>query len=211
MTLLNAKSVLQVSDLHFSYPDRELFTDFSANFPPGITLICGGDGCGKSTLLKLLAGVLPAQSGRLHIHGVDLQTQPAKYMARIFWNEPRSDAFDQLTLPDYFKLQRTRYPDFDDEVLTNMTEGLGLQEHLHKRLFMLSTGSKRKVFLAAAFASGAALLLFDEPFAALDAISIGFVLSCLKAATSDTHKACVVADYAAPMGLLLAQKIDLGN
>ena len=211
MNPANHTPILQVHDLHFSYPGRKLFTHFSANFPPGITLIRGGDGCGKSTLLRLLVGALPAQSGTLHINGINLQAHQANYKAKVFWVEPRSSAFDQLTVQDYFELQRSSYVDFDDGVLTDITEGLSLQAHLQKQLFMLSTGSKRKVFLAAAFASGAVVTLLDEPFAALDAISIGFILSWLKGAASENNRAWVIADYLAPKELLLAQTLDLGD
>ncbi len=211
MKQVQNKTILQASALHFSYPSRQLFTNFSANIASGITLIRGGDGRGKSTLLRLLAGALPAQGGQLHINGIDLQAQPANYKAEVFWAEPRTDAFDQLTALDYFELQRRRYSDFDDAALADMTYGLGLQEHLHKQLFMLSTGSKRKVFLAAALASGAAVTLLDEPFAALDTASIGFILTWLQDATNNTDRAWVLADYTAPDGLPLAQVIDLGD
>ena len=201
MKQLSAQPVLQASGLCFSYPDRQLFNNFSAGITPGITLLCGGDGRGKSTLLKLLAGVLTVQTGQLHINGIDLQAQPANYKAQVFWAEPRTDAFDQLTALDYLASQRSRYAAFDDNVLADMADGLSLQEHLHKQLFMLSTGSKRKVFLAAAFASGAAVTLLDEPFAALDTASIGFILAWLRNEASPTHRAWVIADYAAPNGL----------
>ena len=82
---------------------------------------------------------------------------------------------------------------------------------MHKQLFMLSTGSKRKVFLAAALASGAQLTLFDDPFAALDATSIRFVLGWLDAAASATNRAWVIAGHVVPDGLPLAQIIDLGD
>jgi ABC-type multidrug transport system ATPase subunit len=211
MTQAPIKPLLKASKLYFSHPGQKLFTDFSVSLPPGITLIRGGDGRGKTTLLRLLAGVLPAQSGQLQINGIDLQTQAENYTAQVFWVEPRSDAFDQLTAIDYVASQRSRYPDFDAAVLANMTHGLGLQEHMHKQLFMLSTGSKRKVFLAAAFASGAAVMLLDEPFAALDAASIAFILAWLKGAASDIPCAWVIADYVAPEGLPLVQVIDVGD
>lgn len=204
-------SILQASDLHFSYPGKTLFTRFSANIPPGITLIRGGDGRGKSTLLRLLAGGLPARSGQLQINGIDLKAHPANYKAQVFWAEPCSTALDQSTVPDYFDLQRRSYDDFDDGVLTAVTEGLGLRAHLRKQLFMLSTGSKRKVFLAAAFASGAVLTLIDEPFAALDATSTGFILSWLNGSAIDNKRAWVIADYLEPDELRLAQIIDLGD
>ena len=211
MNPINCASILQVNELHFSYPGQQLFAHFSANFPPGITLIRGGDGRGKSTLLKLLAGSLPAQSGKLHIHGIDLQAQTENYKSQVFWAEPRSTAFDLFNVHDYFELQRSCYADFNEDVLTAMTASLGLQEHLHKQLFMLSTGSKRKVFLAAACASGAVVTLLDEPFAALVATSIGFILRWLKSTGSQNGRLWVIADYLAPDGLPLVQTIDLGD
>ena len=205
------KPILQASKLYFSHTSQNFFTDFSASIPLGITLVRGGDGRGKSTLLRLLAGVLPAQNGQLHIDGVDLQAQPANYKAQVFWAEPRSDAYDPLTVLHYFQLQRSSYANFDDAVLADMTGGLGLQEHLHKQLFMLSTGSKRKVFLAAAFASNARVTLLDEPFAALDTVSIGFILTWLQDTSSEHDRAWVIADYVAPAELRLSQIIDLGD
>ena len=116
-----------------------------------------------------------------------------------------------MSVPDYFELQRRSHAGFDEAVLADVVAGLGLGEHLHKQLFMLSTGSKRKVFMAAAFASGAALTLLDEPFAAVDAASIGFILKWLKGAVNINNRAWVIADYVAPDGLPLAQTIDLGD
>jgi ABC-type multidrug transport system ATPase subunit len=211
MNSVNHTSILQVTDLNFSYPDHVLFSRLSLNVSSGITLVTGGDGRGKTTLLKLLAGVLPAQSGQFRINGVDLLAQPANYKAQVFWAEPRATEFDQLSVPDYFKLQRSKQTHFDDAVLAEVTEGLGLQGHGHKQLFMLSTGSKRKVFLAAAFASGAAVTLLDEPFAALDAPSIRFVLDWLSGAVGQNNRVWVMADYSAPDNLALAQTLDLGN
>jgi ABC-type Mn2+/Zn2+ transport system ATPase subunit len=76
---------------------------------------------------------------------------------------------------------------------------------------MLSTGTKRKVWLAAAFASGAAVTLLDEPFAALDKTSIGLVIALLQEAAQHPTRAWVVADYAPPQGVALALTIDLGD
>jgi ABC-type multidrug transport system ATPase subunit len=211
MNRTNTTPILQADGLNFSYPQRPLFAHFSVAIPPGITLIRGGDGCGKSSLLRLLAGELTLHSGQLRVNGFTLQGQAANYKTQIFWAEPRSDAHDQLTVPDYFELQRSGHSGFDDAVLADVVRGLGLSEHLHKRLYMLSTGSKRKVFLAAAFASGAAVTLLDEPFAALDTASIGFILKWLKGAADDNQRAWVMADYAAPDSLHLAQTIDLGD
>ena len=204
-------SILQADSLRFSHPNQELFNNFSASIPPRITLIRGGDGRGKSTLLRLLAGALKLQSGQLHINGISLQTQPENYTAHVFLADPRTDSFDQFTVPDYFELQRNNHAGFNNSVLAEVTNGLNLEEHLHKQLFMLSTGSKRKVFLAAAMASGAQVTLLDDPFAALDAASIRFVSVWLNAAASASNRAWVIAGHVAPDGLPLAQVIDLDD
>ena len=211
MTLALNTAILQASSLNFSYPDKPLVIDFTADFSPGITLIRGGDGSGKSTLLRLLAGSLPAHSGQLLVKGIDLQLQPHAYKANVFWVDPREDAFDQITALAFFQLQRSTYPNFADAVLADMTSGLGLHEHLHKQLFMLSTGSKRKVFLAAAFAASTAVTLLDEPFAALDAASTGFLIQQLKSEQSSRNRSWVLADYSAPEGVHLAQVNNLGD
>lgn len=160
-----SKALLQVHDLSFSYPGQVLFSDWSAEIVAGINLVLGGDGRGKTSLLQLLAGEVQAQSGQLQIQDVFLHEQAAQYRSQVFWVDPRTDAFDQLGVQEYFASVRDRYPQFDDGLLENAIEGLGLTPHLHKQLFMLSTGSKRKVWLAAAFAAGARINLLDDPFA----------------------------------------------
>jgi ABC-type transport system involved in cytochrome c biogenesis ATPase subunit len=204
-------AVLQVDGLSFHHPGRKLFERWSASILPGVTLVRGGDGRGKTTLLRLLAGQLPAAAGQLQIRGLRLQDQAQAYRNQLFWVEPRSEAFDHMTAVEYFESQRGRYPGFDAALLARLVQGLGLQEQINKPLYMLSTGSKRKVWLAAAFASGAALTLLDLPFAALDKASIAFVLALLQQAAQHPERAWVLADYEAPAGLRLAGLMDLGD
>jgi ABC-type multidrug transport system ATPase subunit len=176
-----------------------------------VTVVQGGDGRGKSTLLRLLAGALPADAGELHLDGISLKEQPAAYRAQLFWVEPRTSDFDQLTPLQYFGSLRARYAGFDAALANELAAGLGLEPHLSKQLFMLSTGSKRKVWLAAAFASGAYLLLLDEPFAALDAPSIAFIKQLLQDSSAHPGRAVVIADYEAPDAVPLAGVLDLGD
>ena len=97
-----------------------------------------------------------------------------------------------------------------DELL----QGFGLVEHLDKTLHMLSTGSRRKVALAAAFACGARLTLLEKPCAALDARSRGLLAELLQEAAGDDRRAWVLADYELPAalaGVELAATLDLGD
>jgi ABC-type multidrug transport system ATPase subunit len=205
--------MLIIENLWFRYPNPqvEILANWSGDILPGVTLVQGGDGRGKSTLLRLLAGALPADSGQLRLNGISLQEKPDAYRQQLFWMEPRTDTFDRCTPPQYFETVRRQYPGFDAELIAPLIEGLGLESHQHKQLFMLSTGSKRKVWLAAAFASGASVLLLDEPFAALDAPSIAFVKEQLLGISAQAGRAAVIADYSAPGGVPLVGVIDLGD
>ena len=204
-----SSAILQVTGLSFRYPEHELFAGWSARIPPGVTLVRGGDGSGKSTLLRVLAGDLPVQGGDLQIGEWQLAQHGAAYRQQVFRVDPRSTDFDPITPLEYFKTLHRQYPGFDDRAVGGLMEGLSLGPFKDKPLYMLSTGSKRKVWLAAAFASGAAVTLLDEPFAALDKTSIGFVTTLLQEAASDPARAWVLADYEAPAGVSLAAVIDL--
>jgi ABC-type multidrug transport system ATPase subunit len=211
-------TVLLLENVRFSHAKlgqasalSPLFQHLSAQIPSGVTWVQGGEDRGKTTLLRLLAGELRAQAGTLSINGISFKDQPAAYQAQVFWVAPRSEAFDPLIVADFFASVQHRYPRFDAQLLAELVEGLSLAEHLNKALYMLSAGSKRKVWLAAAFASGAAVTLLDEPFAALDMASIRVVTELLADAAEHNQRAWVIADYEAPSGLPLAGVIDLGD
>ena len=204
-------ALLLVSRLNFSYPGLDLFQDFSARIAAGVTLVRGGDGRGKTTLLNLLAGLMPARDGVLELNGLRLDSEPENYRRQVFFIDPRSEAYDQMTPPEVFAALAERYPQFDHALLPALTEGLSLTPHLEKKLFMLSTGSKRKVYLAAAFAAHATLTLLDDPYASLDRASINFVAATLNEHAGDADQAWVVAMYEAPEAVRLAGTIDLGD
>lgn len=205
-------TLLSVEGLTFLYPQRALFTDWSARIGPGVTLLLGGEGSGKTTLLRLLAGELRAASGHVRLKGVSASDPSQAYRAQVFWQHPATDALDAITPLDYFEQLRRRYPAFlppDAAAWQALLVGLSLTEHLAKPLYMLSTGSKRKVWLAAAFAAGATLTLLDDPFAALDKPSIRFVQQQLTRMAQVPERACVVAHFEALGDVPLAQVIDL--
>jgi ABC-type multidrug transport system ATPase subunit len=203
--------MLTLSHLSFAYPDCVVLRDFSAQLAPGVALVLGGDGRGKTTMQCLLAGELPPDAGRLQLGGVFLDEQPEAYRQQVFWIDPRSTAHDALTVADYLQSVQRTYPGFDEAVLAEAIDGLSLGPHLHKNLFMLSTGSKRKVWLAAAAASGAQLTLLDGPFVSLDKASINFVLQLLREAANQSTRIWAVADYVAPSDVPLTTLINLGD
>jgi ABC-type multidrug transport system ATPase subunit len=203
-------AMLTIDRLTFHYPGTPLFTALSLRIPAGITLVRGGDGRGKSTLLRLLAGELAPQTGELRLGNATPKDQ-AVWRQQVFRTDPRTEALDRLTTHAWMDTLRSQHPEFDAQRWTDVTERLGLVPHLGKPIYMLSTGSKRKLWLAGAFSAGTKVTLLDEPFAALDKGSIATVIALLKDQAGDAGHAWVLADYEAPTGLQLAATIDLGQ
>jgi ABC-type multidrug transport system ATPase subunit len=188
--------------LCFGWPGHKLFTDLSFSIKPGLTLVLGGDGGGKTSLLRLLASEIAPTGGSL------LCQAGATCLA-----DPGDPALDTVTARDWLAQQQQRWPSWDAAAADAAVDALALAPHLDKTLAMLSTGSRRKPGLVVALASGAALTLLDQPYAALDLASRRWLDQCLLAAATDPRRAWVLADHALPDGLAdlpLAGLIDLG-
>jgi len=194
--------VLQVQGLDFAYPGRVLLQGWSVQARPGVSLLLGGDGAGKTTVLRLLAGAVAAQAGALVLRGEPLQSRRSAYMAQVYWIEPRAAGLDEVTAADWLAQGPRRHPLWDAAAVARHVSGFGLEPHLHKSMHQLSTGSQRKVLLAAGLASGAALTLLDEPVAGLDKPSIAYLQQALAAeAVLAGDRAIVVAHYEALPGV----------
>ncbi len=209
------KPILKAEGLSFGYshpPAPLLFDQLSLVLPPGVTFVCGDEGSGKTTLLQLLAGALPANAlrGQLHIKGVSLAENRPAYQRQAAWLDPRDTALDEQTARQIFAALPQSHPGCDPDALQAHIGGLSLAPHLDKSLYMLSSGTRRKVLLAAALAALAPVTLLDQPFMALDRPSINYLLEVLAEAARHPGRAWVVADYEAPLGVDLAGVIELG-
>lgn len=208
---LPRSSVLQALGLSFGHSGLVLFDGLSFSLPPGLSLVRGGDGRGKTTLLHLLSGELRPRAGRLEVNGIELDRDPAGYRRQVHRTGAGAEAFEQVTPVEALTAVRAQWPAFDVDLLDALVEGLSLQGHMDKKLFMLSTGSRRKLWFAAALASRAPVTLVDDPFGALDRPSIGFVREMLRAAAGDPERALVFSGWETPQDLPLATVLDLGD
>lgn len=157
----------------------------------GLTLVLGDEGRGKTVLLRLLAGRATNAEGSLRRGG----DEPA------CWPDPLRTEDDAMPAIDWLRAARGRWPRWDDDAADAAIEALALGPHLEKTLSMLSAGTRRKLGLVEADASGAHLTLLDTPFAALDAASRRWLAARLRAAAAGRERAWVVADYAPPPGV----------
>ena len=188
--------ILQLDDVGFAYPDQPaLASGWCASVGEGVTLMYGDTGTGKSTLLRVIAGTLPA-SGRLTLAGGRLDAEPEAYKRSVFFCDPATDAFDPITARACTALLSEGDGGFDAALWQTLVEGFSLQPHIEKPMYMLSTGSKRKVWLAAALASSRPLVLLDEPEGALDARSIGCLWKTIGSLAARPGHAIVIASSA---------------
>jgi len=202
--------VLQADALTARAGERQLFRDLTFSVPAGVTLVQGGDGRGKTTLMRVLAGVLAPASGRVQLVAAGLSPDQATYRQHVFWHEPHGDAERDLRPSDVWQQLAQHYPLTADEWVP-VAEALGLAPHLDKPLYMLSTGSRRKVGLVAALSCRAPVVLIDSPFAGVDLASTRAFCQRLREQASNSVQAWVLADYAPPPDLPLAGLVDLGD
>ena len=189
----HSPAILDIHQLHFAHAgEPALAAGWSARISPGVTLLQGDTGSGKSTLLRLLAGQLPA-TGQRTLGGGAFDADPAAYRRQLFLCDLATNAFDQMNAHECTAAWRADDPGFRPDEWQALVEGFSLTEHLEKKLFMLSTGSRRKVWLAYALASGRPLVLLDEPTGGLDAPSTRCLWAALTRVAASGQRAVVVA------------------
>jgi NitT/TauT family transport system ATP-binding protein len=130
--------------------------------------LLGPSGCGKSTLLKIIAGLIPATSGRITINGKPV-SGPGPERAVVFQDYA---LFPWMTVRDNveFGLEARKLPLAERrEVSKRLLKVVGLSDFAERFPHQLSGGMKQRVSIARALAVDPSLLLMDEPFGALDA------------------------------------------
>ena len=145
--------------------------DVTLTTEPGELLcIVGPSGCGKTTLLRCVSGLMPATTGRVELDG-DEVTAPPRPMALVFQDYSRSllpwlDIAGNVTLPlKAAGMPRTKRIELAHDAL----KSVGLAGHEHKYPWQLSGGMQQRAAIARALAYEPSILLFDEPFASVDA------------------------------------------
>lgn len=169
---MSAGRFLELEGLAFGFADAaRTLEGIDLVLAPGeIHGILGRSGCGKTTLLKLAAGLLAPQAGRVALRG--RSPQAAREDIGFMFQQPTLlewlSALDNVLLP--VSLQRTPSPSERTWAL-QLLEQLGLAGLEARRPGQLSGGQQSRVALARALVLRPSLLLLDEPFAALDALT----------------------------------------
>ena len=131
--------------------------------------LLGPNGAGKTTLISILAGLMQPSSGRIQVHGLDVQTQAAQ-VRKILGVVPQELVFDPFfTVREALKFQSgyfgiTRNDAWLDELLAC----LGLADKANHNMRQLSGGMKRRVLVAQALVHKPPVIVLDEPTAGVD-------------------------------------------
>lgn len=145
--------------------------DVSVDVRPGeFVSLLGPSGCGKSTLLRLVAGLEPATSGEVTIDG-DVVTEPHPELGMVFQDDllmPWRNVLDNIMLQA--TIRRDNGPDMRAKAL-DLINQVGLTGFENKYPRQLSGGMRQRVGICRALLHSPRLLLMDEPFASLDAIT----------------------------------------
>ena len=189
--------MIDVASLSFSYVseltgDRvEALKDVDLSADAGsLTLVCGASGCGKSTLMKALTGLVPQMTpgeldGVVRINGrnlADVALTDVGHLCSSVFQNPRTQFFCD-TVAEELAFCGENYGR-ERATLRQQSERaaklMGISHLLERKLTTLSGGQLQKVALACALASGAPVLLADEPTSNLDPAAISEVRAALK-------------------------------
>jgi phospholipid/cholesterol/gamma-HCH transport system ATP-binding protein len=219
--------IVEVRDLHFAYGDLEIFQGLSLKIPRGkVTAILGGSGCGKSTLLKLIGGQLRPRRGTIKVEGKNVHEldSQALYKLRLAMGMmfQNSGLFTDLSVFDNIAFPIRENFDASEDMVRRLVlmklHAVGLRGARDLMPADLSGGMARRVALARAVATDPKLMMYDEPFAGLDPISLNHIVELIRTlnqtlgltsvvVTYDVKEALKVGDYAYMIcdGVILAE------
>lgn len=177
--------------------------DVSLAFKAGeVSLIIGPSGSGKSTLLTILGGLQTPTDGSVRLNGhdiSDLSTKEAEKtrLEQIGFVLQAYNLVPYLTVADQFKLVDQVKPNnnLSQDVFDKIIETLGIQKLLNKYPGELSGGQQQRVAIARALYTDPAIILADEPTAALDTARVKEVGQLFANIAHDEEKAVVIVTH----------------
>ena len=176
--------------------------------PPGEFLVLvGASGCGKSTLLRLIAGFEPATAGRVEVSGA---APVPGVTSGVVFQQPRLFPWKTVGGNVDLALKYAKVPKSERAARrAELLERVGLDDTAGRRIWEISGGQQQRVAIARALAADTPLLLLDEPFAALDALTRERLQEQedVRAVSSDSGRTNVFVTHSADEAAFLGSRI----
>ncbi|MCD8109208.1 MAG: ABC transporter ATP-binding protein [Clostridiales bacterium] len=200
---------IQNVDLYYEAKQDQIkaLDDITFNIYRGeFICVLGPSGCGKSTLLKILAGFIKPTDGTVRLDG-ELIDGIDKDRGVVFQNPPLYEWFSVRNNVN-FGPRMNRVPKAEYEKLTDeYLEKVGLTEFADKKIYELSGGMRQRVSIARALINNPEILLMDEPFGALDALTRENMQNLTRKIWWDTGKTILFITHDVEEALLLGSRI----
>jgi phospholipid/cholesterol/gamma-HCH transport system ATP-binding protein len=208
-------NLVEIRDLNFGYGDRPILSGIHMDLPRGkVIAVMGGSGSGKTTILRLIGGQLHPSSGSITVDGqqvnaldTTLMYAMRRKMGMLFQH---GALFTDLSAFDNVAFPLREHTDLPESMIRDLVlmklHAVGLRNAAMLKPSELSGGMVRRVALARAIALDPQLIMYDEPFAGLDPISMGMTATLIRklndalGSTSilvshDVHESFAIADY----------------
>jgi len=209
---------VSIEALFFGYGDRPLLRDVTLHVPRGeVVALMGGSGSGKTTLLRLLGGQLRAQRGRVVFDGEDVATlgRDALYRMRrrIGMLFQFGALFTDLSVFENVAFPLREHTRLSDQMIRDLVlmklDAVGLRGAAALKPSQVSGGMARRVALARAMALDPPLLMYDEPFAGLDPISLGTIAQLIRNLNDSLGATSIVVTHDVPETFAIADRVYL--
>ena len=198
------ENLVEIHDMSFYRGTRPIYKNMNLTVPKGkVTAIMGPSGIGKTTLLRLIGGQLKPQSGQILFDGEDVPSmtrsrlyEVRKRMSMLFQSGALFtdlSVFDNVAYPlrEHFNLPK---PVLHNLVLMKL-QSVGLRGAANMMPSELSGGMARRAALARAIALDPDLIMFDEPFAGQDPISMGVIVKLISEINQSLGLTCIVVSH----------------
>jgi len=210
-----SENLVEIDNVSFAYGKRPILKGINLNVPRGkVIAIMGGSGCGKTTLLRLIGGQIKPTKGAVRVNGQvmhELDQEGLYGMRRRMGMLFQFGAlFTDMSVFDNVAFQMREHTDLPESLIRDLVlmklHAVGLRGAHALMPSELSGGMARRVALARAVALDPMLVMYDEPFAGLDPISLGVIGDLIRrlndalgatsiVVTHDVHESLAIVDY----------------
>jgi phospholipid/cholesterol/gamma-HCH transport system ATP-binding protein len=197
-------NLVEIRDLHFSYGDRPILANLSMDFPRGkLIAVMGGSGSGKTTVLRLIGGQLRPQQGTVTVAGENVHALDTAGLYRLRRKMGMlfqfGALFTDLTVFENVAFPLREHTDLPEELIRDLVlmrlNAVGLRNAHPLKVNEISGGMARRVALARAVALDPDLIMYDEPFAGLDPISMGVTANLIRDLTKTLGSTAILVSH----------------